>query len=87
MYKSLFQLLNFLGSFPDCNLRSPEFNTLITKGLNPQSDLERDIINERVSSLIKDEIQKRFNGQDAQQYCQKIDDTKRLCDFIKQMKL
>lgn len=43
---NLCQLLKFLGSFPDFNLRSPEFNTLIFKGLNPHSDVERDIINE-----------------------------------------
>ena len=79
---NLYQLLKFLGSFPDSNLRSPEFNTLIFKGLNPHSDVERDIINERVAALIKVEICKRFNGQEAQYYCQKIDDTKKLCDFF-----
>ena len=74
---NLCQLLKFLGSFPDFNLRSPEFNTLIFKGLNPHSDVERDIINERVAALIKVEICKRFNGQEAQYYCQKIDDTRK----------
>ena len=70
-------LMQLTRSFPDFNLRSPEFNTLIFKGLNPHSDVERDIINERVAALIKVEICKRFNGQEAQYYCQKIDDTRK----------
>ena len=69
---NLYQLLKFLGSFPDSNLRSPEFNTLIFKGLNPHSDVERDIINERVAALITQLSQVNFPRSNSAYSCTNI---------------
>lgn len=84
-YMGFIQLINYLSSFADNELRTPASFVLSCCGISEHDEQKKEAINKEILSLLKREIRKRFDQDDAEYYCQLVEKTKSDCDTLSKM--